>query len=37
MNLHKEETDKMSLAEVANEFAPMNDRRRADFGNNKFI
>jgi hypothetical protein len=37
MNIHKEETEKLSLAEVANEFAAKNDRRRADFGNNKFI
>ena len=29
MNIHKEETKQMSLAEVANEFASMNDRRIA--------
>ena len=32
-----EEARKMSLVEVANEFAAMNDRRRADFGHNKFM
>ena len=37
MNIHKEEAEKMSLAVVANEFAAKNDRRRADFGNNKFV
>ena len=36
MNIHKEEAEKMSLAQVANEFAAKNDRRRADFGYNKF-
>ena len=37
MNIHKEETEKMSLAAVANEFAAKYDKRRADFGNNKFV
>ena len=36
LNIHKEEAEKMSLAGVVNEFAAKNDRRRADFGNNKF-
>ena len=37
MNIHKEETKKLSLAGVANEFAAVNDRRRAHFGNKKFM
>ena len=37
MNIHKEETKIMSLAGVANEFAAKNDRRREDFGINKFM
>ena len=36
LNIHKEEAEKMSLAGVVNEFAAKNDRRRADFGYNKF-
>ena len=36
MNIHKEETKKMCLKEVANEFAASNDRRSAHFGNKKF-
>ena len=36
MNIHKEETKKMCLKEVANEFAASNDRRRAHFGDKKF-
>ena len=37
MNIHKEETKKLSLAGVANEFTAVNDRRRAHFGNKKFM
>ena len=33
MNIHKEKTKRLSLAGVANEFATVNDRRRAHFGN----
>ena len=33
----KEKTKKLSLVEVANEFASKNDRRRAHFGNEKFM
>ena len=36
MNIHKEETKKMCLKEVANKFAASNDRRSAHFGNKKF-
>ena len=36
LNIHKEEAEKMSLAGVVTEFAAKNDRRRADFGYNKF-
>ena len=37
MNVHKEKTKRLSLAGVANEFAAVNDRRRAHFGNKKFM
>ena len=37
MNIHKEKTKKLSLVGVANEFAAVNDRRRAHFGNKKFM
>ena len=37
MNIHKEETDQMSLAEVANEFLAKLPKRREDFGINKFM
>ena len=37
MNIHKEETKIMSLAGVANEFAAKYERRREDFGINKFM
>ena len=37
MNIHKEETDQMSLAEVANKFAAKLPKRREDFGINKFM
>ena len=37
MNKHKEETKKLSLAGVANEFAAVNDRRRAQFGIKKLM
>ena len=37
MNIHKEETKIMSLAEVANEFAAKYETRREDFGINKFM
>ena len=33
----KEEAKKLSLADVANEFAAKGDRRKQDFGNNKFV
>lgn len=32
MNIHKEETKKLSLEEVADEFVAKNERRRTDFG-----
>ena len=32
MNIHIEETKKVSLDEVADEFIAKNERRRADFG-----
>ena len=32
MNIHKEETKKVSLDEVADEFIAKSERRRADFG-----
>ena len=35
MNIHKEETDQMSLAEVANKFAAKLPKWREDFGINK--
>ena len=37
MNIHKEETDQMSLAEVANKFLAKLPQRREDFGINKFM
>ena len=37
MNIHKEETDQMSLAEVANKFLAKLPKRREDFGINKFM
>ena len=37
MNIHKEETDQMSLAEVANNFLAKLPQRREDFGINKFM
>ena len=36
MNIHKEETKKLSLSGIANEFAAANDRK-AHFGNKKFM
>ena len=35
MNIHKEETDQISLAEVANKFAAKLPKWREDFGINK--
>ena len=32
MNIHKEETDQMSLAEVANKFLAKLPKRKEDFG-----
>ena len=37
MHVHKEEAKKLSLADVANEFAAKGDRRKQDFGTNKFV
>ena len=37
MNIHKEETEEISLAEVANKFAAKLPKRREDFGINKFM
>ena len=37
LRVHKKETEKMSLASIANEFASRNERRKNDFGVNKFI
>ena len=36
MNIHEEEAKSLSLGVVANEFGSKNDRRRNDFGVNKF-
>ena len=37
MNVQKEETKKVSLEEVAEEFISKNERRRADFGVKNYI
>ena len=37
MNVHKEETKKVSLEEVAEEFISKNERRRADFSVKNYI
>ena len=37
LKFHKKELEKLSLAEVANEFAARNERRKTDFGINKFV
>ena len=37
MYVHKEEAKKLSLADVANEFAAKGDSRKQDFGINKFV
>ena len=36
INVHSDIANNMSLAVVANEFAALNDKRREDFGMNKF-
>ena len=36
LNVHKEETNLLSLAGIANKFAVQNERRKADFGIDKF-
>ena len=37
MCVHKEEANELSLAAVANEFAAKGERRKQDFGINKFV
>ena len=37
MNIHFEEAEKLSLAAVANTFASKRDRRRNNFGDQKFV
>ena len=37
LNIHFEEAEKLSLAAVANTFASKRDRRRNNFGDQKFV